>query len=499
MINIFRATDTVGEKRGRYAKMISPSAYITERMMAVSEGTPDDWSDEISYMEMLYYRVLEDPGIDEADRGLDDMLDKLDEDLQYSMDIFGERADNVLTFLESDTMRHALNRSSNEAECRILGHIRYIRNERFGKKQESNKGKGRTPAQIKEYLDAYIIGQDDAKIALSNAVYGHMKRIRHPDVKFAPDVVLMIGPSGCGKTELMRRIANISDEPMICTDVSNLGAGQYRGRHKEDILMDLYMAAGKDLRKAERGIIFMDEFDKLLLPAVSERGVNVHDDVQSQLLTMLEGSDVELKTDGQSLVINTSRILFVLAGAFQGIDEFIRKDRMKRENSSAGMGFLSTLKQDVNTEFIRENINHDVLMEYGMKTELAGRISSIAVLEKLGREELLRILTEADDGMPQCYAKEVELGSRAKLIFREDALEAIADEALESGVGARALRSILSRVMLPVLYKAPAMKGLTRVVISRECVTDGVDAEYVLGEDDTPLSELIRESREDER
>jgi ATP-dependent Clp protease ATP-binding subunit ClpX len=263
--------------------------------------------------------------------------------------------------------------------------------------------------------------------------------------------------------------------------------------------MDLYLAAGKDLRKAERGIIFMDEFDKLLLPAVSERGVNVHDDVQSQLLTMLEGSDVELKTDGQSLVINTSRILFVLAGAFQGIDEFIRKDRMKRENSSAGMGFLSTLKQDVNTEFIRENINHDVLMEYGMKTELAGRISSIAVLEKLGREELLRILTEADDGMPQCYAKEVELGSRAKLIFREDALEAIADEALESGVGARALRSILSRVMLPVLYKAPAMKGLTRVVISRECVTDGVDAEYVLGEDDTPLSELIRESREDER
>ena len=151
---------------------------------------------------------------------------------------------------------------------------------------------------------------------------------------------------------------------MVFTDVSSLGASQFRGRHKEDILLELYEAAGKKKADAERGIIFMDEFDKLLLPAISERGVNIHDDVQSQMLTMLEGSEIELKADGMPLLLNTSHMLFVLAGAFQGIEEYIKSDKKKREKMPGNIGFLSPLEKEMDLSFVRDNINHEVLMEY---------------------------------------------------------------------------------------------------------------------------------------
>ena len=265
-------------------------------------------------------------------------------------------------------------------------------------------------------------------------------------------------------------------------EVVTMIASQYRGRHKEDILYELYEAAGKDKKLAEKGIIFMDEFDKLLLPAVSEKGINVHDDVQSQLLTMLEGSDVELKNDGQSLVLNTSRILFVLAGAFQGIDEFIKADKMKREKVPGNMGFLSPLSKDMDLELVRDNINHEVLMNYGMKRELAGRICSIAVLETLKLEDMIRILREPKDNLLERYGREIRLSSGAELIFDDSAVTAIAETAMKMPVGARALQSIVGDIMMPVLYRAPGIDNLKKIIINRDVVEGKAVPEYITSE-----------------
>ncbi len=468
------------------------SEYILARLMLVCDEVKSADVEALGYLEMLYFRVMDDKHILPELRSLLSILEKLEEDLDYSTEIFGERAAYILDFLEADTLRHATDKSSNDKERRVLGRILRMRLKYLQENGREERRELFRPMDIKAYLDQFIIGQEDAKLAVSTAVYGHGKRVRHPDLRFAPDVVLLIGPSGCGKTEIMRRIREITDYPMVFTDVSSLGASQYRGRHKEDILIELYEAAGRKKNLAEKGIVFMDEFDKLLLPAISERGVNIHDDVQSQLLTMLEGSEVELKTDGQTLLLDTSHILFVLAGAFQGIDECIRSDKKEKSTLPAGMGFQSVLDKEMNLEYIRDNINHEVLMKYGMKRELAGRISSIAVLEKLDREAMLRILTEPKDSLIRRYENELKLSGSAELIFTDGALRAIADEALKTPVGARALQTILGRVLRGVLFRAPEEKGLRRVVINEDVVKEGAEPLYETDELTRSLGELTR-------
>ncbi len=483
MINIFREMDKkkqtvqIPGRKNMEQETASVSEYILSRLVLVSDDLNSADVDALGYLEMLFFRVRDDKRIPVETRSLLNILDKLEEDLDYSAEIFGGRAAYILDFLEADTMKHAIEKSSNDYEKQILGRILKLR---YLYLEEKDKGPHEImrPKDIKEYLDRFVIGQEDAKTAISTAVYGHGKRVRHPGERFAPDVVLLIGPSGCGKTEIMRRIREITDYPMIFTDVSSLGASQYRGRHKEDILLELYNEAGRKKNLAEKGIIFMDEFDKLLLPAVSERGVNVHDDVQSQMLTMLEGSEVELKCEGQQLLLDTSRILFVLAGAFQGIEEYIRTDKREKSNIPGSIGFGATLEKDMNLDYIRENINHEVLMKYGMKRELAGRISSIAVLEKLERDDMLRILTVPEDSLVQRYCREIKLSSGAELIFTDGALEAVADEALKTPVGARALQSIMSKLLRRVSFLAPGIKGLKRVVISESVVTEGEEPMY---------------------
>ena len=477
MVNIFEKGNIPAETQktndGQAAAVSPVYDYIVRRLLGVCGETQASDVYAISYLEMLYQRVMNDFRIPASKRSLLCILDKLEEDLQYSTEIFGPRAAFILDFLEADTLKQATGKSSNEKEQQILGKILWIRRTYLPKDEEAAKELMK-PAEMKAYLDEYIIGQDEAKRAICTAVYGHAKRVRHPEVKFAPDIVLLIGPSGCGKTEIMRRIREITDDPMVFTDVSNLGASQYRGRHKEDILLDLYAQAGGKKAVAERGIVFMDEFDKLLLPAISERGINMHDDVQAQLLTMLEGSEVELKDGRRSFLLDTSRMLFVLAGAFQGIDEYIRADQVEKKKISGNIGFTSPLKIEMDLDYVRDNINHEILMKYGMKRELAGRLASVTVLERLRREDLIRILTEPKDSLIERYRREVRLSSDAELVFTQDALEKIADLALDTGTGARALHAILAGTLRKVLYDAPEQKNLGTITIDRKAIEEGV-------------------------
>lgn len=471
MINIFqmeRSTRDITE-------------YIIKRLAIVCEDINQKDAEGVAYLTILYQRVLEDRRVAPKERSLMHILDKLEEDLMYDRrkiegggvfdrGIYGARAEFILDFLEADLLRCALLSCNNETEMIVLGRVRWLKKTFFSEVKEEKKKERLTPGTIKRYIDQYVIGQEDAKKAVAVAVYRHDKMVKHPVEKFAANVVLLIGPSGCGKTEIMRRIQEITEYPVVCTDVSSLGASQYRGRHKEDLLISLWEKAGRKKAEAEHGIIFMDEFDKVLQPVYSERGVNVHDDVQSQLLTMLEGSDVELKVNSRVFTMNTSHILFILAGAFQGIEECVRESKAKEERQSGFIGFQNPLMSEIDVGFCRNNITHEVLMQYGMKRELAGRISEIAVLNPLKREDMIRILTVPKDNLIDRYAREIRLACGAELIFTEEALEKIADMAIAEETGARALYQIVRRTVRKCLFEAPGAKGISRITITGEVV-----------------------------
>lgn len=445
--------------------------YIIRRLAIVCENINAGDAEGVAYLAILYQRVLEDVRIAPEERSLMHILDKLEEDLMYDRRIFTARAGFVLDFLEADLLRCALLSSNNKTEIKTLGRVRWLKKTFFSDEQEEKKTERLTPEKLKQYVDQYVIGQEAAKKAVAVAVYRHDKMIKHPGEKFAANVVLLVGPSGCGKTEIIRRIHEITEYPVVCTDVSSLGASQYRGRHKEDLLISLWENAGRKKAEAEHGIIFMDEFDKILQPVFSERGVNVHDDVQSQLLTMLEGSDVELKVNGRVFTMNTSHILFILAGAFQGIEECVRESKVKEEQQSGFIGFHNPLMSEIDVGFSKNNITHEVLMKYGMKRELAGRISEIAVLNPLKREDMVRILTVPKNNLIDRYAREIQLACGAELIFTEEALDKIADMALAEETGARALHQIVRRAVRQCLFEAPGSKGVSRIMITEEVVS----------------------------
>ena len=459
--------------------------YIIKHLMVVCGDIQSEDAEAVAYLEILYYRVTEDARIKPEERSLMHMLEKLEEDLMYDRSIFGDRAEFILDFLEADLLRSALIRPHIEEETKALGRIRILKLKYLNKDQEKKETDRLTPYKMKQYIDQYVIGQDAAKKAVCLAAYRHNKMVKHPEERFASNIVLLIGPSGCGKTEIMRRLQEITECPMVCTDVSSLGASQYRGRHKEDILISLWENAGRRKAEAEQGIIFMDEFDKILLPAISERGINIHDDVQSQLLTMLEGSDVELKVNGRVFTMNTSRILFVLAGAFQGIEECIRENKTDKGRESGFIGYSNPLKKEMDLNYNRDNINHDVLMRYGMKRELAGRISSIAVLEALGKEDLIRILTVPKDSMTERYAREIRLSCGAELEFTREALEKIADLAIEEKIGARALNRLVRQIVRRCLYEAPGLKGISKILITEDTIDGGGVPVYMSDSDES--------------
>lgn len=332
------------------------------------------------------------------------------------------------------------------------------------------------PHRIKAQLDEYVIGQEHAKKAMAVAVYNHYKRVATDtmdDIEIEKSNMLMIGPTGCGKTYLVKTLARLLDVPLAIADATSLTEAGYIGDDIESVLSKLLTAADNDVEKAERGIVFIDEIDKLAKKRnASQRDVS-GESVQQGLLKLLEGSEVEVPVGANSKnamvpleTINTKNILFICGGAFPDLEEIIKE----RLNKHSSMGFIADLKDKYDKEKdLLSKVAVEDLRKFGMIPEFIGRLPVIFTLQGLDEEMFVKILKEPKNAILKQYQKLLAL-DEVKLEFDEGALHAIAAKAMKKDTGARALRSIIEEFMLDIMYEIPKDDNIGQVIITKEYV-----------------------------